>query len=179
MFEQGYIKMFRKILSWEWYTDQNTKDLFIHLLLTVNIRDDRWMGIEIPRGARVASVATLAKELKLTTRQIRTALEHLISSNEVTKSKHSKYSVITVVRWNDYQEERQAKRQSNDNKNDKRATNERQQNKNIKKNKEEKNIAPDGDSAPQPFYDLSPSKMQPLDESPQERSERLKKLRES
>ncbi len=178
MFEQGYIKMFRKVLSWEWYQDANTARLFFHLLLTVQIKDSKYMGVDIPKGSRVASVATLAKELGLTTRQIRTGLEHLETSNEVTRSKHSRFSVISIVRWNDYQEERQTKRSQNDKQNDKQATSERQHNK-KERSKEEKNIMPDGDSASHPFYDLSPSKMQPLDESPEERSDRLKKLRES
>ena len=178
MFEQGYIKMFRKILSWEWYLDQNTKDLFIHLLLTVQIKNSKYMGIDIPKGSRVASVPTLAQELGLTNRQIRTGLEHLISTGEVTRTKHSKFSVISIVCWNNYQEERHAKRQSNDTQGGSQATVKRQHNK-KERSKEEKNIAPEGVSASQPFYDLSPSKMQPLDESPEERNDRLKKLRES
>ena len=28
-----YVKISRKILDWEWYTDINTKVLFLHILL--------------------------------------------------------------------------------------------------------------------------------------------------
>lgn len=36
MIEGGFIALHRSLLKWEWYTDENTKALFIHLLLTVN-----------------------------------------------------------------------------------------------------------------------------------------------
>lgn len=31
-----YVKISRKILEWEWYTDINTKVLFLHILLKAN-----------------------------------------------------------------------------------------------------------------------------------------------
>lgn len=109
MFEVGYIKLFRKLLSWEWYQDANTARLFIHLLLTVSIKDDRWMGIEVPKGARIASINTLSTELKMSTKQIRTALDKLISTNEVARTKHPRTTVLSIVRWEDYQTEGQGR----------------------------------------------------------------------
>ena len=140
-FTGGFIKVHRQILDWEWYGDQNTKELFIHLLLTANIREDRWMGVEIPRGSRVASIPTLAAELNSTNRKIRTALDHLEATGEVTRTKYPKFTVISVVCWDKYQSERQGKRQSSDTQLDRQATGDRQQNKNIKNIKEEKNSA--------------------------------------
>ena len=64
MLETGYIKLHRSILSWEWYGDTVTTCVFLHLLLTANIKDDRWQGIDVPRGSRVCSYTKLAEELK-------------------------------------------------------------------------------------------------------------------
>ena len=108
LIETGYIKMFRKLLSWEWYSDIPTTRLFIHLLLTVSIRSDQWMGITIPVGSRIASISTLAGETGLTERQVRTALSHLMTTGAVTRTKYPKFSVLSVVKWEDYQTERQA-----------------------------------------------------------------------
>ena len=36
MLKNGYIKLYRSLLDWEWYDDTVTKCLFLHLLLTVN-----------------------------------------------------------------------------------------------------------------------------------------------
>ena len=33
MANEGYIKLYRKMKKWGWYKDQNTKDVFLHLLL--------------------------------------------------------------------------------------------------------------------------------------------------
>ena len=45
MLESGYIKLYRSLLSWEWYDDINTKTVFLHLLLTVSIEESKWHGI--------------------------------------------------------------------------------------------------------------------------------------
>lgn len=140
MLENGFIKLHRSLLKWEWYDDLVTKSVFIHLLLTVNIKDDRWHGITVPQGSRVVSIEMLSKELRLTNRQIRTALQHLESTGSVTRSKYPKFTVISVVRWMDYQENRQAKRHANDRQSDNQATSNRQQNKNIKNIEEDKEI---------------------------------------
>ena len=33
MANEGFIKLYRKMLEWGWYDDGPTKDVFIHLLL--------------------------------------------------------------------------------------------------------------------------------------------------
>ena len=72
-----YVKISRKILEWEWYTDANTKVLFLHILLKANWKDGRFQGIEVPRGSFVTSLQNLAAETGLTVRNVRTALKHL------------------------------------------------------------------------------------------------------
>lgn len=99
----GFITLDRKILDWEWYGDINTKCLFIHLLLTVNHEDKKWHGIEIKRGQRIASYATLASELCLSLRSIRTALKHLKSTGEVASESTNRYTLITVENYDLYQ----------------------------------------------------------------------------
>jgi hypothetical protein len=41
----GYIKLHRKLVDWEWYTDIPTKTLFIHLLLVANHKPNKWRGM--------------------------------------------------------------------------------------------------------------------------------------
>ena len=40
----GWIKLHRKFKEWEWYQDENTKSVFIHLLLDANHKDKKWRG---------------------------------------------------------------------------------------------------------------------------------------
>lgn len=99
----GYIKLFRKFTKWEWYDDINTKTLFIHLLLTVNWKDGKWHGQTIPRGSIITSLSKLASETRLSEQNIKTALKHLISTNEITQKVTKAYRVITIVKYADYQ----------------------------------------------------------------------------
>lgn len=98
-----YVKISRKILEWEWYTDANTKVLFLHILLKANWKDGRFQGVEVPRGSFVTSLQNLAAETGLTVRNVRTALKHLENTGEVTSNRHAKFSVITVKNYDRYQ----------------------------------------------------------------------------
>ena len=99
----GHIKLDRKILEWEWYTDINTCRLFLHMLLRANWKDGRFQGVDIPRGSFVSSYQNLALETGLSVRNVRTALEHLKTTGEVTVNRHPKYSVFTVNNYCQYQ----------------------------------------------------------------------------
>ncbi len=112
-FDNGYIKVFRKMLDWEWFSDINTFYVFMYCLLKANWRDKKWRGTEIKRGSFVTSRHKLAQELHLTEMQIRTALEHLETTNEITKYASAKYTVITVVKYDDYQQDNQVNNQQN------------------------------------------------------------------
>ena len=104
MLESGYVRLYRSFLTWEWYTDSNTKDLFLHLILTANWEPKKWKGITVERGQRVYSRASLAKEMRLSERNIRTALNHLISTGEVTNQITPQYSIITIKNYDLYQQ---------------------------------------------------------------------------
>lgn len=118
MANEGFIKLYRKMLEWGWYDDGPTKDVFIHLLLIASYEDKFYRGIPLERGQVVTTVKEMEVKLGLTTRQIRTALSKLISTNEVTKKSTSKFTVYTINNYADYQ--------ACDKQNDKPATNERQ-----------------------------------------------------
>lgn len=103
MLESGYIKLYRSLLNWEWYDDINTKTVFLHLLLTVSIAESQWHGITVPRGSRASSYAVLAKETRLTERQVRTAISHLEMTGELTRYKHPKFTVFAINNYDKYQ----------------------------------------------------------------------------
>ena len=99
----GWIKLHRKLLDWEWYDDTNVVRLFLHLLLTVNYEPKKWHGIVIDRGQLVTSADTLAKALGLTARQIRYALEKLQNTREIVTQTSNKYTLITICKFAEYQ----------------------------------------------------------------------------
>lgn len=101
--EKEYIKLNRKILTWEWYSDPCTRDLFIHCLLKANWKEGSWHGIAYKRGEFITSISSLAQELNFSMQNIRTALRHLKLTGELTDRKEGKSRVITVVKYNEYQ----------------------------------------------------------------------------
>ena len=99
----GYIKLHRKFTKWGWYSDPNTKAVFLHLLLTASWEESECHGYKIKPGQVVTGRKKLAKELKLSEQSIRTALDHLKSTNEITIKTTNKFSIITIVNWRKYQ----------------------------------------------------------------------------
>lgn len=99
----NYIKLDRRILNWKWYSDTNTKVVFLHCLLRANWKNTTWKGLEIKRGQFVTSLSELATSTSLTIQQARTALSHLETTNEITSQSTNKYRIITVNNYDKYQ----------------------------------------------------------------------------
>ena len=132
---RGFVAFPRGLTEWEWYTEPNTARLFFHLLLTANWQEKQWQGITIHPGELVTSQSQLAKQLGLSVRNVRTALEHLQVTGYLTVKTGSKYSVISISNWGAYQSDEQQV--------DNKWTSSEQQvdtNKNEKNYKNEKNI---------------------------------------
>lgn len=98
-----FIKLDRNILEWRWYKEPTTKTVFIHLLLRANIKDADFMTETIHRGELVTSYAALAAETGLSIKQVRTAIRHLKDTGEVKVRGHSKFSIISMLRYDYYQ----------------------------------------------------------------------------
>lgn len=129
----GWIKLHRKLKDWQWYDDHNATRLLIHLLISVNYEEKKWMGITIKPGSMAFSWETLSIQCGLSVMQCRTAMDKLISSKEVTREVTNKYQLITLVKWEELQ--------SNDNQLTAELTNKQQaNNKQITTTKEDKEI---------------------------------------
>lgn len=100
-----FIKLYEKITEWEWYDDAPTFRVFTHLLLTANWKATRWHGVEVKRGQRIISFRGLADETGLSERQVRTAIEHLKSTHELTQQSTHHYTTVTIENYDKYQGE--------------------------------------------------------------------------
>ena len=102
----GWIKLNRKMLNWEWYTDLPTKSLFIHLLLTVSTSATTWRGRAIKAGARAANLPTLIGETGMDERSLKRAIANLELTRDieiVRESPNDRHWIIRVVNWPKYQ----------------------------------------------------------------------------
>lgn len=143
---EGWIKLHRKLLEWEWFHDPNTLKLWIYILLHARSTDGRYKGIDVPKGSFTTTLPILSQDLKLSSQAVRTALSHLEESGNITCTSTNKYRLITVEKWGNYQVENvQANRQINRQSTDKQQTSnsqatDKQQLSKNKRNKEYNNI---------------------------------------
>jgi ribosomal protein S17 len=100
----GFIKLHRKIIEWEWYSDINVCRVFLHLLVTANFENKKWQGIDISRGQVITSLEKLGKSTTLTIQQVRTALTKLKSTHEITIKATKLHTFITLTNYNLYQD---------------------------------------------------------------------------
>jgi hypothetical protein len=117
--DQGWIKIHRSILEWEWFDDANTFRVFFYCLIKANHKLKTWQGIKIPRGTFITSYSGIAEDLKLSFQQVRTALDKLILTQEITRKATNKYTMISVCNYEIYQlkesAEQQTEQQTNNN----------------------------------------------------------------
>ena len=141
----GHIKLDRRILKWEWYSDANTCRLFIHLLLTANHKEGRWQGYTIGRGQLITGLLKLNEDTGLTIRELRTSFDKLKKTGELTIKTTNKFRLVTICKYDTYQSIKNENDKQNDNLIDSQTTSNRQAsdkqpttNNNENNNKEEK-----------------------------------------
>lgn len=99
----GWIKLHRSLLDWEWYSDVNVRLVFIHCLLMANCQDTKYKGRLIKRGSFATGLETLAKQTGLTIPQIRVTLNKLKMTNDIAIETSPKGSVISITNYDKYQ----------------------------------------------------------------------------
>ena len=82
--KNGFVKIGQKLVDWQWYDDNNVKVVFLHLLLTANQKPKLWHGQELAAGELVTSLRSMAKILKFSRQQLRTALDKLKQTGEIS-----------------------------------------------------------------------------------------------
>ena len=104
MLDSGWIKLHRSFINWEWFGDANMVATFIHCLFEANWEDKKWHGAVIERGSFITSYPHLSKNIGISTQQLRTCLQRLKSTGEITVKTTNKYSLISINNYNKYQQ---------------------------------------------------------------------------
>lgn len=106
--ERGYVKLWRKTLDSGILQHPTAWQVFGYLLLMANSKPHRRIIAGVMTEAKPGEVITgrerLAEELGLSVQQIRTALNLLKKLEIVTIKSTNKYSVISLVNWDRYQQ---------------------------------------------------------------------------
>lgn len=100
---QGWIKLHRSILDWEWYDEPNTFRLFLHLLLKANHKPRSYRGVLIQEGQVMTGFSKLSDQTKISLQSVRTCLKRLELTNEITIKSTTQGTIIQLVNYSKYQ----------------------------------------------------------------------------
>ncbi len=101
----GWIKIKRTLKDWEWYEDSQMVHLWLHMLLSANHEERNWRGVIIGRGQFVSSRDKIAASTGISPQSVRTCIDRLKSTNELTIQSTSHYTLYTIVNYDLYQSE--------------------------------------------------------------------------
>ncbi len=136
----GWIKIHRQLFDWEWYKDSNMVHLFIHLLLSANHADGNWQGILLKRGQFITGRKKLSEQTGIAEQSLRTCLNRLKSTREITIKSTNKFSIITICKYDSYQDtEIKTNQQINQQTNQQLTSNQPATNQQLTTNKKNKN----------------------------------------
>lgn len=155
----GFIKLHRKLQNWEWADDPPTFCAFVHLLMMTNHEDNLWKGKLIKAGQCITSYPSLAKKTGLTSQQARRAIKNMQNTGEITVKTTNKYSLVSIIKWKQYQFDNRLQTSQNADKQQTNAhsNNTKQEYKEIKKL--DTNVS-NGSKSRNPFVDIVLSEFQ-------------------
>lgn len=101
---RGWICLYRKMESWEWYGNPNMMAVFIHLLIHANYKDGQYRGVSLERGQYLTTEDEILRMIKITRSQLRTCFKKLEKSGEIKRKSNRHQTIITICNFNDYQD---------------------------------------------------------------------------
>ena len=99
----GFIKVYRSMLQWEWHDEPVTVATWYYCLLRANYTEKEWHGKTVKAGQFITSLDHMAKDIGVTVNQLRTAIKHLKSTNNITSESTNASTLITVANFGLYQ----------------------------------------------------------------------------
>lgn len=100
----GYIKIFRQIKDWAHFQEPSVLLVWLWLLVSVNFKDGYFHGKLVKKGEIITSFRKISEETGLSVNTIRSCLDKLKRSGEITqkKSENSQISQYTHVIVNQF-----------------------------------------------------------------------------
>lgn len=133
---EWFVQLHKKICDWEWYTDIPTCKLFFHILLKCNYKEAKWKWKVIKPWEFITSLEHLSLETGLTRQQVRTAINKLKSTWEITHYSTNEYTTLALNNWESYNTRDNIPITNEQQTNNKRITTTNKNNKEYKENKE-------------------------------------------
>ncbi len=104
MIENGFIKIHRSLLDWEWHDNEYMLSVFIHCLMLANWKEKRWHGQVIPRGSFVTSYDHLAQVTGIARSTVYKCIQRLTETGEIETIRKHSYTIIKVRKYAEFQD---------------------------------------------------------------------------
>jgi len=91
------------MIEWEWFSDSNTFHLFAYLLIKASYKESRFNGREMKVGQAVFGLHQANKDTGISVQSLRTSINRLKSTNEITVESTNKFSIVTILNYSRYQ----------------------------------------------------------------------------
>jgi len=99
----GWIKVHRKLLEWEWHDDPKMVALFLYIILKANHSSQIWRGTIIKKGQFITGLLKMSKDTGISVQSLRTCLRRLELTKEIVVKSTNKFTLVTIVNYEDYQ----------------------------------------------------------------------------
>jgi len=133
--DDGWVKVYRKMLDNPIFKDSETLQLFLYCLLRANFKPNDFLFngqvVHLERGQFIFGLRKASKALKMSIRKLRTRLLVLGKLGITTQQTTHRFSIITVCNYNYYQDSENEKGHNKGHTDDTLTTT----NKNVKKEK--------------------------------------------
>lgn len=104
---QGWIKLHRKLSKKAFYNKPNYLALWVHILLSANHeeREFMWNGkiITVKKGQFITGRKQLAEQSGISETTVERLLTFFEKEQQIGQQKTSKYRLITIYKWHEYQ----------------------------------------------------------------------------
>lgn len=97
----GFVKLSHDLKEWRWINDKNTLYVYVRLLLDACWAETELYGVRLQRGQIVISQNEFAGKCGLSRQELRSALNHLTATNKITKQSTKRFSIITLVEYDE------------------------------------------------------------------------------
>ena len=94
----GFVKIPRSILDWEWYDHPDVSRVYFHLILKVNYAPAKWRGIDILIDEHITSIDKLSTELAISPFKVRESLSKLKATGYIELFPTNKFTKLKVIK---------------------------------------------------------------------------------
>ena len=100
---QGYIRLHRSLMEWHYSNNPSMLAVWTHLLMLAEYEDCQYEGVTVHRGELLVSQQWLAQKVGISEKQLRLCLRKLEEDNEISKKRAGKRTIISILKYADYQ----------------------------------------------------------------------------